>query len=350
MMPSFAYGGAERVTMHLARHLDRSLFRPRLIVLNGRGPLSPDVPADVPVVDLARPRIRTAAPQLVQVLRQRRPQLVYSSFVHLNLALLAARHLLGDTRIVIREPSLPSASLPLEPLPRVFTRGCRTLYPQADQVIATSSRTRDELLAVGVPVDRLVVLENPVDDELIRSRAQPPERGPGSGRRLVAAGRLVREKGFDRLVESMAALDSIDRCTILGDGPEGPLLERVAADLTVADRLRLPGRVDEPWRWMAGADAVVLPSRCEGMPNVALEALACGTPVIATPEAGGITEVAELVPQAVTVAAAGSAMTAALHRVQRHSGELRPGLLPQRFRILSALDRYEQVFLATLAA
>jgi hypothetical protein len=77
------------------------------------------------------------------------------------------------------------------------------------------------------------------------------------------------------------------------------------------------------------------------MPNAALEALACGAPVIATPEAGGFHEVAEEAPGAATLAEAGPAFTAAMLSVRpREKSGLRPSLLPARFEAGRALDAF----------
>ena len=96
-----------------------------------------------------------------------------------------------------------------------------------------------------------------------------------------------------------------------------------------------------PWPHFAGADAFLLPSRWEGMPNAALEALACGTTVIATPEAGGIAEVAaEAAGGAVTVAAAGAPFEAAMAAVRASPPEgPRASLLPARFEVAAVAER-----------
>ena len=75
--------------------------------------------------------------------------------------------------------------------------------------------------------------------------------------------------------------------TLLGEGPLRPELERLAQQSGVADRVHFVGFQKNPYPFFAQADAFVLSSRYEGFPNVVLEALACGTPVIATPAPGG---------------------------------------------------------------
>jgi teichuronic acid biosynthesis glycosyltransferase TuaC len=113
---------------------------------------------------------------------------------------------------------------------------------------------------------------------------------------MVYVGRLVPEKGLRELLDAMASLAPQRpklQLALIGDGPMRAELDaRVAADPTL--RVRLPGAQGphEVARWMAASDLVTLPSYSEGHPNVLVEALACGRPVVATP-VGGIPEVVD---------------------------------------------------------
>ena len=342
VLPSFAGGGAERVALSLVAGVAQKIAA--IAVLDSRGPLRGLVPEGIDVRDLSQPRLRRAWPPLLSCLRSLRPAVVFSTFGHVNLVLLAMRRLLPpDTRIVIRESNTPSLSLKRgrAPAPGLMRCAYRLLYPTADLVLCQYQMMAKEVTAdFSVAAERTAVLPNPVDSACLR--ASPPCREPGSGRRFVAAGRLTHAKGFDRLIEMFAAGGADDRLCLFGDGPDRAALERRARVRGVAGRVRFAGFEPAPWPVFAGADAVLVPSRWEGLPNVALEALACGTPVIATPEAGGIAEVAAMAPAgAVTVAEWGDAFRKAMMRVPPSpAGTIRPSLLPPHHERESVIERF----------
>jgi glycosyltransferase involved in cell wall biosynthesis len=114
------------------------------------------------------------------------------------------------------------------------------------------------------------------------------ETGADAGTLLVgAAGHVTHRKGFDVLLDAFARAGLADaRLVIVGDGPELPALRRRAAELGVAERVHWPGRRDDAAAWMAGCGVFVLSSRNEGMANVMLEAMAAGTPVVASDVSG----------------------------------------------------------------
>ena len=339
--PSFAGGGAERVLVNLAAALHNDTCTCHLVALSAEGPLRARIPEDLDVIDLGVPRIRAALPRLLQTLRRIRPDVILASAPHLNVALLAARPLLPrGVAVVVREPNLPSLHLRDLPYPAVFRASYRRLYPHADLVIASSQRMANEMLGFGVPARKVAVVANPVALEQVRAAAVAPQREPGDGRRCVAVGRLVHQKGFDRLVAAMAELDAADRLRILGDGPLREPLERTARRITDGEQVTFAGFVDNPWEWVAGADRLVLPSRTEGMPNVALEALACGTPVIATPQAGGLAEVRRQAPAGSVEIVPADRLAEALRRVTPEPVQAcRPSRLPATFRAEQVEER-----------
>jgi len=347
ILPSLAGGGAERVVLALACRLDPARFSPRLLLFDRAGPLAESVPPGLAVTSLERPRLRHARPALIAALRELRPDVVVSTFGYVNLALLAARRRLPrGTRLVLREANLPSLSLPQARFGRLMAMGYRRWYRRADRVIATSQRMADEFAErFAVPRARLAVLPNPVDEAALRAAAARPTRAPGPGLRLVASGRLVAQKGFDRLIAMFAEMTDDAQLTILGDGPDRAALALQAETLGLGDRLALLGFTPDPWPYYAGADAFLMPSRWEGMSNAALEALACGTPVIAAPEAGGIAELAAAAPAgAVTVAQAGPDFLAAMRAVKPGAlAEPRPSLLPAVNRIETSIAAFEAI-------
>ena len=342
VLPSFAGGGAERVALSLISGLAPE--RATIVVLDGRGPLRSLVPAGVEVVNLDSTRLRHAWPALLRWMRASRPAVVLSTFGHVNLALLAMRPLLpAGTRLIIREANTPSLALRRGrvPAPALTRRAYRLLYPTADLMLCQHQSMADEMGArFGVPTNRIVVLPNPVNSA--RARADPPRRDPGPGRRFVAAGRLTRQKGFDRLIDMIAAGSADDHLCLFGDGPDRAALESRARAHGARGRIRFAGFNPAPWSFYAGADAVLVPSRWEGLPNVALEALACGTPVIVTPESGGIAEVAAAAPKgAVTLAAWEDAFRNALTKVVPSPvDEARPSLLPAQYERDHVVERF----------
>ena len=342
VLPSFKAGGAQRVALSLLSGITHETVT--VVVFDHQGPLQSLVPKEAQIHDLGRQRLRQAFPSLLRWLRASRPSVVLSTLEHVNLALLAMRPLLPvGMRIVIRESSTPSLKFRRGQvtMPTVKRYAYRLLYPTADLVLCQYRGMAEEMTAdFGVAAERVIVLPNPVDSAGLR--ALPPRREPGPGRRFVAAGRLVREKGFDRLIEAFAAVGADDRLHIFGDGPDRAVLEDRARACGVSGRIRFAGFDPAPWPFYAGADAMLVSSRWEGLPNVALEALACGTPVIATPESGGIAEVAAAAPAgAVTVAAWGDAFRDAMAKVAPLPvGGTRPSLLPGHYERERVLEQF----------
>ncbi|WP_203423940.1 glycosyltransferase [Sinorhizobium sp. BG8] len=109
-------------------------------------------------------------------------------------------------------------------------------------------------------------------------------RTPGDGSRIVAVGRLDRQKGFDLLLQAFAniagSLPAVT-LTIFGEGAQRTALERQVQDLGLGDRVRLPGVTKSPVDWISAGDIFVLSSRFEGFPNAVLEAMTAGLATIA---------------------------------------------------------------------
>jgi len=315
LIPTLTGGGAEHVILTLLRHLDRSKFRLALAVVDTREAVFlDDVPKDVEFIDLGCSRVRYALPKIIRLIWQRRPEVVFSTLGHLNLGLAILRPLLPDgVRYVARETSVVSEIIRDNSWSRLWRWAYRRFYDRFDTVVCQSHYMRDDLVtSFALPAEMTVVIHNPVEVERIRRLAAEPlatgleqtdREGGEVPIHLTAAGRLSHEKGFDLLIEALALCGNPRlRLTILGEGPLRNDLERLARDQGVAQQVRFAGFQKNPFPFFAQADAFVLSSRFEGFPNVVLEALACGTPVIATPAPGGVREILDGVAGCVVAA------------------------------------------------
>lgn len=166
----------------------------------------------------------------------------------------------------------------------------RYALKSADALVAVSRALAGLAIEAGADPARMTVLRNGVDAERFRPLPMAECRRslglPQGGRVLVSVGFLVPRKGHSLLLRALALIPAAERpfTVIAGDGPEEGALRSLAADLGLAEQVRLLGAVehDALAAVYSSADLSVLASSREGWPNVLLESMACGTPVVAT--------------------------------------------------------------------
>jgi teichuronic acid biosynthesis glycosyltransferase TuaC len=167
-----------------------------------------------------------------------------------------------------------------------------TAVESIDQVCSVSAAIGEAAAALAPPRRPVQVVPNGADTRVFAPRAAAAARArlglPDDGPIVSYVGKLVPRKGVDTLVEAMGLLArrpaGAPLLVAAGIGEDRPALERRAAELGVAERVRFVGKVDhdEVGWWMAAGDLFVLPSRSEGLPTVICEAMNVGRPVVAT--------------------------------------------------------------------
>lgn len=292
-VPELTAGGAQQALLTLCPNLVETYGPIDLLLATAEGPLIKRVPPEVNIIDLAsgyRPNSRLALGarttyQLSRYLCDIRPNILLSTLTGANLVSIVARRLSATScRLVLREANTP------ENMQRISTRlAVRFLYSHADAVIAVSAATRQGLLAqTSVTSAQVHTIPNAVDaNRLAHLASEPPQHPwfrPGTPPVIVSAGRLVPQKDHAMLINAIRYLHPRRpvRLLIIGEGPLRAELEAQIRQLGLSTHVRLTGVLHNPYPYIAHASAFALSSRWEGMPNVLLEALALGTPVIST--------------------------------------------------------------------
>lgn len=214
--------------------------------------------------------------RLRRAISDRRPEVVLSFMDTVNVTTIAATRRLR-TAVVISERIYP----PLYPLRRPWELLRRISYPLADALVVQTGRGQDWAQNV-VDTERVAIIPNPLATTFLSTNPTPVSERP---RAILAAGRLVHQKGFDLLIDAFAASHAPAlgwTLLIHGRGSEEQNLRARIRDQGVEACVTLSGDNVPLADEFASAQIFVLSSRFEGFPNVLLEAMGCGCAVIAT--------------------------------------------------------------------
>ncbi|MBL1209493.1 MAG: glycosyltransferase [Geminocystis sp. GBBB08] len=168
----------------------------------------------------------------------------------------------------------------------------------SDFVICQSKKLQEDL-SKYVPIkNKSVVINNPIDIERVKEEAQREKINTQGEPSILAIGRLFPQKGFDLLLQSLPKVIKQHpqlHLSILGKGPQRPELESLIIKYKLENHVSLLGFCPNPYPYILACDFLVSTSRYEGFPNVVLEAISLGKPVLATDCPGGTSEI--VIPQ-----------------------------------------------------
>ena len=300
-------GGAERALVQIVTRLDRGRWQPSVVCLSRAGALVPELEAaGIPVTCLGARRgwqFPIVVRRLARELRRTRPEIVQTFLYHANVAGRIAGRLAGVPRVV-------SGIRVAEKRSRLRLWIDRWTDRLVDRHVCVSNDVARFSIDVGqLPADKVIVIPNGVDAERF-ANARPADLAqfgiPSGSRTLLFVGRLDPQKAPRSLMAAIEPLLDASKdvhLLLVGDGPLRSEVERVALS-------RNPGYVHfAGWRpdipeIMRASYCLLLASRWEGLPNVVLEAMAAGLPVVSTDVEG----ISDLIEDGVTgrVVASGS--------------------------------------------
>ena len=303
-MPNFAGGGAERVIINIVNGFAEKGIFLDVIVMKATGPYRNYLSKEVKVVDLSQSsfiakqklwllKTLTLGLPLAKHLRKQNICILLTS-LHLSdiISLIVKKYFFKKIKVIVRIANTLSMQLSknanLET--RITANILKFLLPTADSVVAVSQGVAEDVKLHVPSISHLVhTVYNPVDSPHISRLASESLSHPWIEKQdyriILTANRFNPQKDIKTLIQAFAKVvksEISSRLIILGDGPEKPRLESLARQLNVHDFIDFVGFKNNPFAWMAKAQVFVLSSAYEGLPNVLIEAMACGTPVVST--------------------------------------------------------------------
>jgi len=297
---SFRAGGIEKMRLNLAAEFIRRGIAVDLVIVSGEGVLRDNIPHGARVIDLESSRTITAIPALIRYFRATPPDALLVSQTQNNAAAVFSRWITKanfqltvtehtDLSMVIKNKSVKEKARPL---------AARFFYPFADAIVAVSAGAAIALSrTAGIRLNRITVINNPVFSPAILTLSKEKIEHPWLNRKqspvIIAVGRLTDAKDYPTLLKALAIVGKKRnvKCIILGEGELRDELQAQISQLALGDAVDLHGFVDNPYAFLSKADLFVLSSKREGFPNVLVEAMACGAPVVATDCPSGPAEI-----------------------------------------------------------
>lgn len=340
-------GGAEKVVNLLAHHRAARGDEVHVLAVNAESPatyFAYDKTIRVEALGSGTPfRVLRTAERVIRLrarLRALSPDVVISFLTKINIMVVLATRGLG-LRVVLSERNNFNTQT-MSPLWRLS----RPLAARvADRLVMQTAEAVKSL-----PPDlkkKAVIIPNPVTLPLASTRTQC------EGARVLAVGRLDKQKGFDLLVDAFADVARRNpkiTLTIFGEGPERRPLEEKVHHLGLMDRIRLPGTTKSPVEWVEAGDIFVLSSRFEGFPNVLLEAMSAGLASIAFDCPWGPSEIIDtptvgvlLPPESVEQLAAAIDLLAGDAVLRQRIGAAGARAVASRYATSSVLQQWDNV-------
>ena len=298
-----AHGGVGKMRVHLINEFARRGLRIDLLLARTNSPYLDKVNPAIRIVKTGTSHALFGVPRLARYLATEKPRAMLTQRVRVNVLALRAKNLVrSNTEIFVTANTNITRQLESATAQKRAKQYAllRQYYPQNSGIIAVSRGVGDDLAQIlDWPPAQIKTAPNPViTPELYRLAAEPVEHpwfSDNGAPIILGVGRLEPQKDFPTLLRAFALLRRQRPCRllILGEGKLRPELTALAQQLGIADDLQMPGFATNPYPCMARANLFVLSSLWEGSPNGLTEALALGTPLVATDCPNGPNEILE---------------------------------------------------------
>tara|TARA_Y100000034_G_scaffold100570_3_gene124196 strand:- start:10533 stop:11606 length:1074 start_codon:yes stop_codon:yes gene_type:complete len=290
VIPSLRAGGAERVISFLADNLDSKYFDCKLVII-GYVKDSVYKANNSSTIYLNKPRLIFSFFTLIKIIRNDRPDIVFSSISHVNLLMAVFSFFFLKVSFVAREASVLTAMMSFGSFKSKLSQKLISyLYPRFSKIICQSSDMKKDLLTnFFIPEENMVVINNPITNETKFVTKQPSIE---KDLKFITVGRLSAEKGYQRILKGLANSNlSNFQYTVIGSGALKNQLLDLVSKLKIQDKVIFIEYTGEVLKYLSNSDFFLQGSFVEGFPNALLESLSVGTPAIAFNCPGGTKEI-----------------------------------------------------------
>lgn len=306
VLPRLDGGGIERNRLNLLRDFQSKGVEVDLVLGQRKGALVDAIPAGTPIYEIARRHPSLFLPGFINYLIRQRPTHILTAFDDVNCMVIEATRWTGcrakivasnhNTLSEVRAAARGTTAMKYRILPSLMRRA----YRKANAIVTVSRGVADDLtLELGLPRESIEVIYNPVITPDFHKNVGAPV-SPNLFRTdsvpvIIFVGRLCRQKQVDLLIRAFARVRErrAARLLIVGKGNERRQLESLIRTLGVGEYVDMPGFISNPLPLIHMSSVLVLSSTHEGLGNVLIEAMGCGTQVISTDCPHGPAEILE---------------------------------------------------------
>jgi len=278
VLSSLTSGGSERVFWNLAQGFNKDKFEITIIILDSTvNCFSMDLEG-VRFIDLKTKKASRSFFALYSVLKREAPYAVFSTTDHINILVSLVGRFLNIPMLIARASNIPHEQRLFEGFKSKFYElFASASYRGYKQIVCQSDEMKQSLIdTYNVDQNLIRVIANPV----LQSNKIKGAKTPVKIYKLLVVARFALEKGLDRLVEIMAGLPENYHLDFVGTGVLKDQIAKQIADMQLGHRLKILGEIKNIHEVMVQHDLMVLSSHTEGFPNVVLEALTVGLPVV----------------------------------------------------------------------
>ena len=280
-------GGAERITITISNFFDRNNYEIKYVVVqDGDDKVMQFIRPEYPIIKIPRKRIYLSTWPIYRLLKQERPNIIFCASPAINARLIIAAKMVGGIRVVVRNSNMFNFER------RDVQWLMKKTYRFADKIILQQDEMREDIhrRISGLPREKTITLHNPIDLTHINEGIKAPNPYPKEEAiNYLWVARFAHEKAQDILVKAFSIVKESKPTAHLwlvgryNDNSEMVVsIKEFINENNLCECVHFVGYDDNPYKWMKHCDCFVLPSRKEGLPNVLIEAMYLGKPVVST--------------------------------------------------------------------